>query len=159
MVVGLPGKMEHNIEILGLPKACNSGYSIIFLRTTKKAFILHCASVFRAGPNRYGSGWWFQIFFMFTPNLGEVIQFWLVFFKGLVQPQTRNGWWGQKKTSFGPPPFGRSKIWRVFNASLEKNRIWVNFSRAFCFTPKKWIIGCFSRIPRWWQKPWYLPSQ
>jgi len=65
MVVGLPGKMEHNIEILGLPKA------------TKKAFILHCASVFRAGPNRfnrYGSGWWFQIF-MFTPNLGEVIQF------------------------------------------------------------------------------------
>ena len=25
--------------------------------------------------------WWFQILFMFTPNLGEMIQFWLIWFQ------------------------------------------------------------------------------
>ena len=35
--------------------------------------------------------WWFQIFLMFTPKIGEMIQFDGYFSTGLVQPPTR--WW------------------------------------------------------------------
>ena len=36
--------------------------------------------------------WWFQLFFIFTPNLGEDYPIWRAYFlKGLVQPPTRKG--------------------------------------------------------------------
>ena len=35
------------------------------------------------------SGWWFQIFFIFTPKLGKDFQFGYYFSIGLVQPPTR----------------------------------------------------------------------
>ena len=38
---------------------------------------------------RLTSRWWFQIFSIFTPNLGEMIQFHEYFSDGLVQPPTR----------------------------------------------------------------------
>ena len=34
-------------------------------------------------------GLWFQIFFIFTPILGKMNPFWLIFFKWVVQPPTR----------------------------------------------------------------------
>ena len=37
----------------------------------------------------YLARWWFQIFFIFTPILGKMKPFWLIFFQmGLVQPPT-----------------------------------------------------------------------
>ena len=33
--------------------------------------------------------WWFQICFMFTPNLGKISHFWLIFFRWVFQPPTR----------------------------------------------------------------------
>ena len=38
---------------------------------------------------RIKSGWWFQIFFIFTPIWGR-FPFWRIFFKWVVQPPTRN---------------------------------------------------------------------
>ena len=93
------------------------------------------------------TGWWFQTFFIFTPNLGEMIPIWLynIFQRGWFNHHLENSWmllrWrGDMKftntlvLSVGP---SSPCLRRVFWDSLESLETWVPRREPTAPTPDK----------------------
>ena len=126
---------------------------------------------------RTTTGWWFQRFLIFTPILGEMIQFGRAYFSdGLVQPPTRGRW-------FHPPPVApsismkhwdllRSKVSALFS-SIGTSSVWVRacggwvevgwfLDGGICvpsqktnsqFAPEKWWLVDDPVL--WWPKAYF----
>ena len=70
--------MYYMAYIIYMLYACMYIYPYIYIPTCRLICMEHVLP-----------GWWFQTFFIFTPNLGEMIQFdFRIFFKWVVQPPT-----------------------------------------------------------------------
>ena len=79
------------------------------------------------------SRWWFQIFFIFTPNLGEMLQFWLIFFKRVettnqlfcfgkcIDTPKNIGTWKHHHKPWAPRPQGFLIFFHVFFLQISKH--------------------------------------
>ena len=72
-------KAKRNSQVSGMKKELRPPTHEAVSEKLRHAFLWG-----RASPYRKKSGWWFQIFFCFTPISGQMIQFW----NGLLQPPT-----------------------------------------------------------------------